>query len=97
MFKIERGNGEYKPLKIYRKTIERAKPSGQQLLLRLLELRLRNEADGEAYLELLEEYIDKASRENLDYEKLREYISRIELSRDYETVVKLKKLTLKTV
>ncbi len=100
MFKIVGEDEEYKPLKIYRRRVEKAKPkpSGQQLLFRLLDLRLENKADGEAYFELLEEYMDKASRESLiDYEKLREYISKIELLRDYETLSKLKKLTLKTV
>jgi len=80
---------EEKPFKIvYRRRLERhkAKPTDQELLFRLLELRVRNEANGEAYLDLLREYLERASRTGLNMERLGEYLVRIMVLGDDETL-----------
>jgi len=80
---------EEKPLKVvHRKTMVRAQTrlSSQELLFKLIELRIRKEVDGEAYLELLKEYAERAVKTGLDMEKLREYISRLELLGDIDTL-----------
>ena len=71
----------------------RARPSSQELLLRLLDLRIRGEADGEAYLELLREYVERASREGVDAARLRPYIERLEMLGDEETLREVRPLT----
>jgi hypothetical protein len=70
----------------------KARPSGQELLLRLLDLRIRGEADGEAYLELLREYVERASREGIDAAKLEAYIERLEMLGDEETLREVRPL-----
>jgi len=80
---------EEKPLKVvHRKTMATAqtKISSQELLFKLLELRVKNEVDGEAYFELLREYLERALRAGLDMEKLREYIGKLELIGDLDTL-----------
>jgi hypothetical protein len=64
----------------------RARPTDQELLLRLLDLRIRGEAGGEAYLELLREYVEKASRTGIDVNRLGEYIKKLEALGDEETL-----------
>ena len=72
----------------------KTKPSDQELLFRLLDLRIRGEAraDGEAYLELLREYVDRASKTGIDAERLREYVRRLELLGDEETLREVRAL-----
>lgn len=97
--RIKSEDEEYKPLKIYRKTVKEAKlkPSPQKLLFNLLELRIKNQVDGEAYFELLEEYLSRASKTSLDHEKLKGYISKIEAVGDYETLKLIKKIKLEAL
>jgi len=71
-----------------------AKPSDQDLLFRLLELRVRKEADGEAYFDLLREYLERALRAGLDMDRLREYLMRIEVLGDDETLREVEKFRL---
>jgi len=71
----------------------KAKLSDQELLFRLLDLRLRGEANGEAYLELLREYIERVSRAEIDVvNRLGEYIKKLELLGDGETLREIRRL-----
>ncbi len=71
----------------------KAKLSDQELLFRLLDLRLRGEANGEAYLELLREYIERVSRAEIDVvNRLGEYIKKLELLGDGETLREIRML-----
>jgi hypothetical protein len=70
----------------------KAKLSDQELLFRLLDLRLRGEANGEAYLELLKEYIERVSRAEIDVNRLGEYIKKLELLGDGETLREIRRL-----
>jgi len=70
----------------------KAKPADQDLLFRLLELRVRNEAYGEAYFDLLREYLERASRAGLDMGRFKEYLMRIEVLGDDETLREVEKV-----
>lgn len=72
----------------------KAKPTDQDLLFRLLELRLRREADGEAYFELLREYLERASRAGLDMDRLGEYLVWIRVLGDDETLREVERIGL---
>lgn len=64
----------------------RPRPTDQELLFRLLDLRIRGEAGGEAYLELLREYVERASRTGIDAARLEAYVERLEMLGDEETL-----------
>ena len=89
MFKIRGEEEEEAPFKIvYRRAMTSAqtKISSQELLFKLLELRVKNEVDGEAYFELLKEYYRRAVKTSLDMERFGEYIGKLELLGDLDTL-----------
>ncbi|MCL7384012.1 MAG: hypothetical protein LZ174_06980 [Thaumarchaeota archaeon] len=64
----------------------RPEPTSQELLFRLLDLRIKREVDGEAFFELLKEYLGRASRTGIDMDRLREYAGRLRDLGDSETL-----------
>jgi hypothetical protein len=97
VFRIRGEEGEEAPLKIVYRSVKRpepskAKPTDQELLFRLLDLRIRGEADGEAYFDLLREYLEKASRTGIDAERLREYAGKLEALGDGETLREVERI-----
>jgi len=52
------------------------------------------EADGEAYFELLREYLERDWRAGLDIDRLREYLMRIEVLGDDGTLREVEKFGL---
>ena len=70
----------------------KTKPSDQELLFRLLDLRIGGEVGGEAYLELLKEYVERAARTGIDADRLSEYIRKLELLGDEGTLREIRTL-----
>jgi hypothetical protein len=98
IFRIRREEAEPEIRIVHRWLVTKPKPpkaklSDQELLFRLLDLRLRGEANGEAYLELLREYIERVSRAEIDVvNRLGEYIKKLELLGDGETLREIRRL-----
>jgi hypothetical protein len=98
IFRIRREEAEPEIRMVHRWLVTKPKPpkaklSDQELLFRLLDLRLRGEANGEAYLELLREYIERVSRAEIDVvNRLGEYIKKLELLGDGETLREIRRL-----
>jgi hypothetical protein len=98
IFRIRREEAEPEIRMVHRWLVTNPKPpkaklSDQELLFRLLDLRLRGEANGEAYLELLREYIERVSRAEIDVvNRLGEYIKKLELLGDGETLREIRRL-----
>jgi hypothetical protein len=99
IFRIRREEAEPEIRMVHRWLVTKPKPpkaklSDQELLFRLLDLRLRGEANGEAYLELLREYIERVSRAEIDdvVNRLGEYLKKLELLGDGETLREIRRL-----
>jgi hypothetical protein len=98
IFRIRREEAEPEIRIVHRWLVTKPKPpkaklSDQELLFRLLDLRLKGEANGEAYLELLREYIERVSRAEIDVvNRLGEYIKKLELLGDGETLREIRRL-----
>lgn len=98
IFRIRREEAEPEIRMVHRWLVTKPKPpkaklSDQELLFRLLDLRLKGEANGEAYLELLREYIERVSRAEIDVvNRLGEYIKKLELLGDGETLREIRRL-----
>ena len=98
IFRIRREEAEPEIRIVHRWLVTKPKPpkaklSDQELLFRLLDLRLKGEANGEAYLELLREYIERVSRAEIDVvNRLGEYIKKLELLGDGETLREIRML-----
>lgn len=98
IFRIRREEAEPEIRMVHRWLVAKPEPpkaklSDQELLFRLLDLRLRGEANGEAYLELLREYIERVSRAEIDVvNRLGEYIKKLELLGDGETLREIRRL-----
>jgi hypothetical protein len=75
----------------------RPEPTSQELLFRLLDLRIKREVDGEAYFELLKEYLGRASRTGIDMDRLREYAKILKDMGDSETLRVLESVKLEVV